>query len=145
MSRFVILLLLPFPLFAVPSLQSSETVSTTGTFRLSWESDGPWLVRGNKTYVLEECSTSGCHAVYKGHDRSTVMSGRPDGTYRFRLSEAGVSNASSETTVEVRHHPLGRSLAVLTVGFALFLLCAAALVGGEMRIKRRARKVEGGL
>lgn len=130
---FFMLMILSSTLYASPELQSSDDVSTTGSFRLSWGPAIAVLPIHDSDYLLEECSAAGCRTVYRGHDRSSVFSGRPDGIYRFRISEAGSPDSYDETSVEVRHHDLGRSLVVLSGGFVLFVLCASALFLGELR------------
>lgn len=134
---FILFMVLTASLHAAPELQSSDGVSTTGSFRLSWGPAIAVLPTQDSDYLLEECSADECRPVYRGHDRSTVISGRPDGIYRFRISEAGSPDSYGETSVEVRHHDLGRSLIVLSGGFVLFVLCAAALFFGELRSRSK--------
>ena len=132
---FILFVVLSSSLHAAPELRSSDAVSTTGSFRLSWGSAIALLSTQHSDYLLEECSADGCRPVYNGHDRSTVISGRPDGIYRFRISEVGSPGSYGETSVEVRHHDLSRSVIVLSGGFVLFMLCAAALLFGEIRLR----------
>lgn len=134
---FILFVVLSSSLHAAPELRSSDAVSTTGSFRLSWGPAIAVLPAQDSDYLLEECSTDGCRSVYRGHDRSTVISGRPDGIYRFRISEASSPGSYGQTSVEVRHHDLGRSLIVLSGGFVLFMLSAGALFFGELRLRSR--------
>lgn len=117
----------------------SET-ATAGFYRLSWQ--GPADAR----FELEEAGNAGFRAgqlVYSGSDRARVFSGRPDGTYYYRLrawhSERGTGDWSEPVKVTVAHHPLPRTLAFFAVGGVAFLATLALVITGAWRDSREAQ------
>lgn len=100
------------------NLTCPDGASDTGAYRLSWAgADGA-------RYVVKETGPDGAAlTVYEGEDTATTVSGRPAGTYRYRV-EAGASHASCEVRVE----PPSFTTAMTLFGFGLFVTVATVLV-----------------
>ena len=108
------------------SLSASPSVSADGVYQLTWPQQG--------AVVLEEARRddfSDARPVYAGRDAGATLSGKPDGTYYYRLR--GASEATSEAArvrVDVQHHPLSRALGFFAVGAAVFVSTVALIVRG---------------
>ncbi|MFO7955288.1 hypothetical protein [Thioalkalivibrio sp.] len=122
------LLWLPLAASGQPAFDAPPERSTDGGFTLAWESD--------ETVVLEQ-GTGPDHGdariVYEGGDTSTVISGLPDGEYRFRLRAADRDAWADEATVVVEHHSLARAFGFFSVGAVVFLVLIGAILRGRPR------------
>jgi hypothetical protein len=110
-------------------LSASPARSTTGTFSLSWEG-----TEGARYEVIEQREEGDPQIVYQGTDTASVMTGMPNGSYRYRvraLLTGGPSPWSQPIGVTVAHHSLTRALGFFTVGLLVFLATLALIVGGE--------------
>jgi hypothetical protein len=68
-------------------------------------------------------------AIYTGSDTGHVASGKPDGTWYYRLESADGSQVLSNTaTITVRHHSLQRALTFFTIGASVFLATLGLIV-----------------
>ena len=138
-------------------LEATPPVSTDGTARLSWA-----VPEGARVLIQKAPFADGDAAeiLYEGRDSATVVTGLPDGDYRFRgrllsaqgpltghgptsegASDAGSypgSDWSPVVTVRVQHHPLGRALAIFSVGALVFLGTAALIFMGARQEKKEA-------
>jgi len=128
---------------AAPELESSESLATAGYYRLSWRWPGDEEVR----FELQESFEPGfarAHTVYLGYDRATLLSGRSDGTYYYRIRRHPVDGEagpwSPPLEVRVEHHPLGRAMAFFWVGAAVFAATLLLIIGGGSRERRRRRR-----
>ena len=121
------LLLLFSCLFATPAvcveLQSSVETSASGTFDLSWQGDE------GERFRLLQLSDDGHRLIYQGPDTARVMTGLPDGRYRFQVEAA--SGVSQPVSVTVAHHSLGRAFGFFGIGLAVFLATLWLVVRGE--------------
>lgn len=114
---------------AVPRLSVNSEVATAGFFRLSWEADAVRV-------ELQQAANPEFHSartLYIGPDRATVISGKPDGVwyYRMRTVDAGRSGQWSESlAVTVSHHSLGRAVAFFALGVVIFLGILVVVVRG---------------
>lgn len=100
-------------------------LATDGVYQLSWVADGE--VR------LEEARDPGfadARTVYTGSDGATVLTGRSDGVYHYRLF-AGETLRAGPARAEVVHHSLGRALAFFAVGGFVFLATSLLVVRGN--------------
>jgi hypothetical protein len=110
-----------------PRLSVDNATATAGFFSLSWETDA-------ESFVLQEAASpdfGNTTTAYSGPDRATVFSGKPDGTwhYRVRASVNGQSGPWSDpVTVTVAHHNLGRALIFLALGFIVFIAIVLTIV-----------------
>ena len=119
------------PLLAAPQLQTDSELATAGYYQLSWQGDI------NSDYLLEEStdpSFSQSTILYEGPDTATLVSGRSDGTYYYRIrfiqddTESGWSNV---TRVEVSHHPLSRAFMFFALGAIVFIATLVVVVLGS--------------
>jgi hypothetical protein len=112
-----------------PRLHADTDIATAGFYRLSWEA-------GAGRVELQEAESPGfAHPAtrYLGHDRATVISGRPDGVWYYRLRSRDDARAGpwSETVrVTVQHHPLSRALLFFGLGIAVFLATLLMILRG---------------
>ncbi|MBS3799958.1 MAG: fibronectin type III domain-containing protein [Thioalkalivibrio sp.] len=129
LSRYLLILLcLPMVAGGAPAFDAPPERSTDGGFTLAWEADEP--------VQLEQASGpdyANARIVYQGRDTSTVVSGLPDGEYRFRLRAAGADQWSDVATITVEHHSLGRAFGFFAVGAVVFLVLIATIVRGSVR------------
>src|SRR5690606_31403314 len=94
-----------------PLLSTDDRRPAAGYFHLSWEVDGGPV-------ELEEATTADfadARLVYRGSDGARLMSGKPTGSWYYRLRRLGqrAPSAWSETVqVDSRHHSFRRALAV---------------------------------
>lgn len=127
-SLLVLLLSSPLVASATPAFDAPPERSTDGGFTLSWEAD---------TAVVLEQATGPDHAdarvIYEGGDSSTVISGLPDGDYRFRLRAAEAHDWADQATVTVAHHSLARAFGFFAVGAVVFLVLIGAILRGRPR------------
>ena len=127
MPRLIILLLIlscqPLAQAAdapgVSDFRSDSEVATSGFFRLSWQS-------GAEVELQEWAGADpqAARPVYKGTDEAYFVSGKPDGTYGYRirtLGEAGPSSWAGPVVVTVRHHSLTRAWMFFALGAFVFL------------------------
>ena len=119
------------PLLAAPQLQTDSELATAGYYQLSWQGDI------NSDYLLEEStdpSFSQSTILYEGPDTATLVSGRSDGTYYYRIrfiqddTESGWSNV---TRVEVSHHPLSRAFMFFALGAIVFIATLVVVALGS--------------
>lgn len=100
----------------VPLLSVDNQTATAGFFHLNWETEA-------NSFELQEASSldfQNTTTLYSGPDRATVISGKPDGAwhYRVRASVNGQPGPWSDpVTVTVAHHNLSRAFMFLLLGF----------------------------
>jgi hypothetical protein len=107
----------PAPDTVAPRLSVDNTVVTAGFYRLSWEAgfDNP-------------------ATTYTGPDRATVISGKPNGSWFYRIRTLQDKNAgpwSEPLTVTVAHHSLTRALLFLALGVTVFIATVLMIVRGS--------------
>lgn len=113
-----------------PGLSADSEIATAGFFRLHWESaDGP--------FELQEAADPGFHnatTLYRGPDLAAVISGKPDGTWYYRV-RTSLENRngpwSKPVTVTVSHHDLSRALLFLLLGLLVFVAITLLIIRGE--------------
>lgn len=133
-----LLFIVLFPLFsaaspspAAPKLQSDSDLSTAGYYRLTWQSE----TAGD--FELEEASDPAfAQAVnlYRGPDTATLISGRADGVYYYRIRnihDETDTNWSNVTRVEVQHHPLSRAFMFFALGALVFVATLIVVIHGN--------------
>ncbi len=124
-----VLLALAAPAAAVAQeLQAGTDRSDTGSYPLSWDA-------GGHEVVLQESTRpdfSDAREIYRGRDERTVVSGRLDGDYFYRLRRAD-GEWQVPVRVTVAHHGLAKALAFLVVGAVVFLSTAALIIVGHLR------------
>jgi hypothetical protein len=119
----VLLAIAPLAAAAQVDLSASPESSSDGVIQVRWS--------GADGVVLEESRRpdfADAREVYRGTDRSTVLTGRIDGAYHYRLLALdGSDPIAPDVNVEVAHHPLPRAFAFFGVGLFVFV-CTTALV-----------------
>lgn len=115
------------------SLTTDQTTSTAGYYHLSWGgNDG-----SDSIYIVEE--TSGDKAtpriIYKGADTATVISGKPDGIYTYKVKSEDGIRVSNRLTVTVMHHSLTTAFNFFWIGAIVFIFILIAVLRGN---KQRA-------
>jgi hypothetical protein len=118
-------------------LSSSTDNASAGYFQLSWS----WpAAPADVTYQLVErqLDQSGTvttfNTIYQGYDLASVISGKPDGRYEYRVTAGSPTLAdtviSNRVTVNVKHHSLGNAFAVLSLGVLIFLAIVISIYRG---------------
>ena len=119
------------PLTAAPELHTDSELATAGYYRLSWQSDI------EADFLLEEStdpSFSQSATVYKGPDTATLISGRKDGTYYYRIRNIKGdidTEWSNAARVEVTHHPLSRAFMFFALGAIVFIATLIVVLLGN--------------
>ena len=114
-----------------PRLSSDSEQSTAGYYQLKWEGDD------GSNYLLQEASDPGFsqpNTLYEGPDTATLISGRSDGTYYYRIRYRDVTSDDSWSNiaqVEVTHHPLSRAFMFFTLGAIVFIATLIVVVIGN--------------
>lgn len=117
-----------------PVLDSDSEVATAGYYQLSWHSDTTL-----PEYELQESAKADFSSpvvLYRGPDTATVITGRADGDYHYRLrarTEAATSPWSATVEVSVRHHSLGRALLFFSIGALVFVTTVFTILIGNRR------------
>ena len=107
------------PSSAITLTSSSET-ATAGYFQLSWQAE-----QATDEFVLQEATRADfttAKILYRGADRATVISGKPDNVYYYQVrSQANPANISNTVKVTVAHHPLRNAFGFFSVGAFVFI------------------------
>ena len=122
---------------AVPELQSDSILATAGYYRLSWKGEGEEN-EATSDFILEEASNpafSQAITLYSGPDTATLISGRSNGIYYYRIR----SNQAPETLdqwsnvvkVEVAHHSLFRAFMFFGLGSIVFATTLVMVIVGN--------------
>lgn len=120
-----------YALAAAPQLASDSAQSSAGYFQLSWEGEQ------GSDYLLQEASEPNfvqANTLYEGPDTATLISGRSDGTYYYRIRYLDMTNDdswSNITQVEVTHHPLSRAFMFFALGAIVFIATLIVVVIGN--------------
>jgi hypothetical protein len=139
---FLLVLMWALPVLAAggtpPVLESDTAEATAGYFRLNWH--GP---ADASEFELQEANTSDFAVPrirYRGPDEASVISGRRNGTYYYRvraIPKQGTPGPWSDAVaVEVNHHPLARAFGFFTAGSIVFVATLALIVGASVRSRR---------
>ena len=114
---------------SAPQLSSDTDVASAGFYRLMWETHA-------EDVELQEATDPDFRNVtmpYRGPDRATVISGKPDGTWYYRVRTADGAHAgpwSRAVAVTVAHHSLARALMFLSLGVVVFVATATMIIRG---------------
>lgn len=114
----------------VPRLSVDNSPATAGFYRLSWQT-------GEERVELQEATEPGfAHpaTAYTGADRATVISGKPSGTWFYRiraLDGRHVGPWSEPLTVTVAHHSLARAFLFLGLGVTVFIATVLMIARGS--------------
>ena len=137
-SLVVILLITPVYLSAeieIPVLTSDTQLATAGYYQLSWRPGVAGASNKTLQFELQQSSSSSFHIskiVYQGPDRASVISGKPDGQYYYRvrslLPDQRMSDWSQPVQVEVMHHSLARAWLFFALGALVFITTLAFIL-----------------
>lgn len=119
---------------AAPRLASDLDISTTGAFRLTWETQAERV----ELQESDEPAFQRPRTIYRGPDRASVISGKPNGTWHYRIRALAGDAAgtwSAPLSVSVAHHSLVRGLMFFALGLMVFVATVWLVIRG-------ARKVE---
>jgi hypothetical protein len=111
------------------TLSSDAEIATAGYYQLNWAGKGG-------QYRLEESSTADFttyQTLYQGHDLATVISGKSDGIYYYRIS-MGTEQAvtfSNTVKVTVTHHSLRNAILFFIAGATVFLATFILIIKGN--------------
>ena len=120
-------------------LTSSADKATAGYFQLTWS----WpSAPADAIYALGERQVDGSDAstsfktIYQGIDLASVISGKANGRYEYRVKAMSKSNTSPESatsnivSVTVEHHSLANAFGVLSLGVLIFLAIVITIFRG---------------
>ena len=111
--------------------------SSSGYYTIAWkDAEGK---KSKAVYELVEfprADGGDARMVYRGEDRATTLSGRPNGTYYYRIREVKGEFAPGVLTVRVRHHSLNPAFLFLGAGAAVFLAPLILIILGSLKVKR---------
>lgn len=103
-----------------PQLKANTRIASAGFYRLAWQS-------GNIPVELQESTDRSFNqpvTIYSGLDQATLISGKPNGTwfYRIRFNHDNEADSwSSPLSVIVTHHSLGRAIVFFCLGLFVFI------------------------
>lgn len=118
---------------AAVTLESNTELATAGFYRLSWQAAG----QSELEFELQEATSPGfadARTLYHGPDLATVLSGRTDGQYFYRvrtMSPTGAGQWSEAVQVNVEHHSLARAFGFFVAGAIVFLATLGLIVFGS--------------
>lgn len=125
----IYLLLVPTSNVTALELSSDSETATAGFFQLTWTGTAP-------RYQLQESVTPGFTSfktLYHGADLATVISGKPDGEYYYRIviddSKQGVQ--SNVVKVSVVHHSLVHAFLFFIAGAFVFTAILIVIFRGN--------------
>lgn len=129
---FMICLLITVPIQSrtpAPRLVTDVEVASAGFYQLSWETVA------ERVELQESTSPDFRDSVtsYSGADRAAVISGKPDGTWYYRVRELDTAQPgpwSEPVKVAVIHHSLTRALIFLCLGIFVFVAIVCVIVRG---------------
>lgn len=110
-------------------LSSDNEIASAGYFQLQWH--GP-----AGEYLLHESSTpefTTSKNIYRGSDTASVISGKPDGEYYYRVSldNGSQPQRSNILKVTVSHHTLTQALLFFFAGAVVFLTILIMIIQGS--------------
>jgi len=113
-----------------PRLSVDNALATAGFYSLSWNT-------GDAQVELQESAGPGFDrpvTIYTGPDQATVISGKPNGSWLYRIRVLDDQRAgpwSEALSVTVVHHSLARALLFLGLGLTVFIATALMIVRGS--------------
>ena len=118
-----------------PALESDREVATAGFYQLTWSGE---TAAGFELEEATRADFAQARLLYRGPDLATVLSGKPDGDYHYRIraiDDGTRSDWSAPVHVEVRHHSLARALTFLALGAIVFIATVVLILRGEARTR----------
>lgn len=124
---------------AAPQLHTNSDQPNAGYFRLTWDGGG----EGELQFQLQEARSADfaqAETLYEGPDRASLLSGRPDGEYYYRVRAVADHQPgpwSEAVQVDVEHHSLGRAFLFFSIGAVVFLATLGLIVGGNLKSRKQ--------
>lgn len=120
------------------TLATDTELATAGYYQLTWQDpDGA-------AYELQEARDSTFtrpQLIYTGGDLATVITGRADGEYFYRVRALDASQPpgawSSPVKVTVQHHALGPAFGFFGVGALVFIAILTAILRGNAQSRHK--------
>ena len=113
-----------------PTLASDTAVAEAGSYRLHWSAAG-------RAVELQEAPTAAFASpqpLYLGTDSATVISGRPNGSWHYRVRFLDPPGPwSVPVQVRVLHHSLTKAFGFFAVGAVVFLATVGLILAGGRR------------
>ena len=142
---FPVLFLVPVCLSAetvLPVLTTDKQLATAGYYQLSWQPGVAGASSKISYFELQQSSNRQFRlikTVYRGPDHASVISGKPNGKYYYRVRTVFANQLSSgwskPVLVEVRHHSLHKAWLFFSAGALVFLITLAFTVISSRRRK----------
>lgn len=131
-ALFFLLSFVLSPAHATPLLESDTDTATAGYYQLSWQYPSSNLINS----ILEESRNedfSDVKVIYQGPDRASVLSGKSDGDYYYRIKfiSPAHSQYSNTVRVSVKHHPLYKAWLFFLLGAVVFVMTAGLIYRGS--------------
>lgn len=124
------------PAIAAPRLESDSSLSSAGYYQLHW------VNQHAGSFILEESKNpdfTDAKILYQGPDTATLVSGRKNGTYYYRIrSEDAGNDWSNSIQVKVVHHPLSRAFLFFSLGAFVFVATLTMVIRGNLAHKPSA-------
>lgn len=119
-------------------LSSDTEVATAGYYQLRWRADDS----GVRFRLLESDNPRFNHSrvIYQGPDLATVLSGKRNGKYYYRVAELKDHTpvtVSNTVMVKVAHHSLAKALLFFAIGAAVFLATLLMILKGNRQTRTR--------
>jgi hypothetical protein len=117
-----------------PTLSVDNGTATAGFYRLSWETHaGQVELQESADPAFRDPATR-----YVGHDSATLISGKPDGHWYYRIRALGGTHTgdwSNTVAITVDHHSLVRALLFLSLGIIVFIAIMLLVIRGPGRVE----------
>lgn len=107
-------------------------ISDNGTVTLAWEKPESLEIKLEQSYSQDFGET---FTRYKGTDPASVITGLPEGTHYFRISETGTPNWSAPLAVKVKFFPRWKLWLILSIGAVVVLATIAVIIIGHFTTK----------
>jgi hypothetical protein len=117
--------------------KTESSVSDNGTIVLSWEKPDTTEVE-----IQQSSDQSFGEAItrYKGMDSGSVITGLPEGTHYFRISEQPDGEWSKPLEVKVVFFPRSQLFLILGIGGFVVLATIGTIVIGHFNTKREVEE-----
>ena len=116
------------------TLEPARLESREGYYQLTWQADQPVnLVES------ENPSFDSAISIYIGSDSGHVVSGKPNGTWYYRIESIDNGEVLSDTaTITVSHHSLARAGFFFVLGASVFITTVALILLAKPDLDERA-------
>jgi hypothetical protein len=116
------------------TLTSDTETATAGYYQLTWQAADA------TSFELQEAGSENfadTHTIYNGPDLASVLSGRRNGNYYYRIRTVAQDGShgpwSNIVKVTVQHHSLRRAFMFFTAGAIVFLAILGSIIYGSRK------------